>query len=128
MSKRRENLPADLTPLIDVVFLLLIFFLVTSVFKKEESAINLNLPKTKTYSKQAKSKNILIEISKNEIAVDGNIKLLEEIDEVFSQITNKEISVKIRIDEEVTYKKIMTIFDLLQAYELTNILLITEKI
>jgi len=43
---RREQLSMDLTPLIDVVFLLLIFFLVTSVFKKDELALLLKLPKS----------------------------------------------------------------------------------
>ena len=39
MKKRsRETLSPDLTPLIDVVFLLLIFFMVSTVFKKEELA------------------------------------------------------------------------------------------
>ena len=33
--KRRESLGLDLTPVIDVVFILLIFFIVTSVFKKD---------------------------------------------------------------------------------------------
>jgi len=32
--KRREYISPDITPLIDIVFLLLIFFLVSSVFKK----------------------------------------------------------------------------------------------
>lgn len=35
--KRREQLGIDLTPIIDVVFILLIFFIVTSVFKKKMS-------------------------------------------------------------------------------------------
>ena len=33
--KRRESLGLDLTPVIDVVLFFLIFFIVTSVFKKE---------------------------------------------------------------------------------------------
>ena len=36
--KRRESLSLDLTPVIDVVFIILIFLIVTSVFKKEELA------------------------------------------------------------------------------------------
>ena len=44
--KRRESLGLDLTPVIDVVFILLIFFIVTSVFKKEELALMLDLPKS----------------------------------------------------------------------------------
>ena len=42
--KRRESLGLDLTPVIDVIFILLIFFIVTSVFKKEELALILDLP------------------------------------------------------------------------------------
>ena len=34
--KRREPLGLDLTPIIDVVFILLLFFIVSSVFKKDE--------------------------------------------------------------------------------------------
>ena len=44
--KAKRETSRLLTPLIDVVFLLLIFFLVSSVFKKEEFAL-LNLPKAK---------------------------------------------------------------------------------
>jgi biopolymer transport protein ExbD len=42
--RRREPLSPDMTPLIDVVFLLLIFFLVSTSFKKDELALLLNLP------------------------------------------------------------------------------------
>ncbi len=40
---RREEPAVNLTPLIDVVFLLLIFFMVTTTFR-EESEIQINLP------------------------------------------------------------------------------------
>ena len=40
---RREDPTVNLTPLIDVVFLLLIFFMVTTTFR-EESEIQVNLP------------------------------------------------------------------------------------
>ncbi|MEN8717248.1 MAG: biopolymer transporter ExbD, partial [Sulfurovum sp.] len=33
--KSRESLGLDLTPVIDLVFIILLFFIVTSVFKKE---------------------------------------------------------------------------------------------
>jgi len=40
---RREEMSVNLTPLIDVVFLLLIFFMVTTTFR-EESEIKIDLP------------------------------------------------------------------------------------
>ena len=68
MGRRsREASAPDLTPLIDVVFLLLIFFLVSTVFKKEELAFLLNLPKTQYGETSAKVeiKNYIIELSKD---------------------------------------------------------------
>lgn len=40
MRKRRETIAPDLTPMIDVVFILLIFFIVSSVFKKRGVGID----------------------------------------------------------------------------------------
>ena len=40
---RRDDVSVNLTPLIDVVFLLLIFFMVTTTFR-DESEIEINLP------------------------------------------------------------------------------------
>lgn len=44
---QREELDLNLTPLIDVVFLLLIFFMVSTTFQKE-SEISLQLPRAST--------------------------------------------------------------------------------
>lgn len=41
--KKRESLEVSLTPMIDVVFLLLIFFMVTTTFN-QQSSIKINLP------------------------------------------------------------------------------------
>ena len=41
--RSRELLTPDIPPLIDVIFILLIFFMVTSVFCKEEEALSLRL-------------------------------------------------------------------------------------
>ncbi len=42
-DKKREKLEITLTPMIDVVFLLLIFFMVTTTFSRE-TAVKINLP------------------------------------------------------------------------------------
>ena len=69
--KRREHLGLDLTPIIDVVFILLIFFIVTSVFKKEELALMLDLPSSNAKSMQVKSEQIFIELGVDKMAIRG---------------------------------------------------------
>ncbi len=125
--KRREALVPDMTPLIDVVFILLIFFIVTSVFKKEELALLLNLPDSNAQTLEVEKENINIELSNEKLAFKGKEITLDELEEKLKQITDKKRSVIIRIDEEVMYKKIVGVLDLLQKYELNNLALVTKK-
>ena len=125
--QRRESLSMDLTPLIDVVFLLLIFFLVTSTFKKDELALLLKLPKTEQGgASQKKIDQLTIELSDADVAVNGAKSSLEELPSVFEK-TEKETLVNLRVDGDVKYTRLVKVLDLLQANKLENISLITEK-
>ena len=124
---RREHLTPELTPLIDVVFLLLIFFMVSSVFKKEELALLLTLPKAEAgKGDESQKKYITIELSKDEIAYE-NKKL--KIDELTNQLTDldKKILINLRVDGDVKYDRLVNILDLLQKNKLENLSLITVK-
>ena len=64
-----EESAIDITPMLDVVFILLIFFIVTATFIKE-TGIDVNRPEAETAVKKEKA-NILIAINKNnEIWID----------------------------------------------------------
>jgi biopolymer transport protein ExbD len=125
--QKREALTMDLTPLIDVVFLLLIFFLVTSVFKKDELALLLKLPKTEQGAgSEKKIEQLTIELSDQEIAVNGKKSSMEELPKAF-EATKKDTLVNLRVDGEVKYQRLVKVLDLLQVHKLENISLITDK-
>ncbi|WOE69464.1 biopolymer transporter ExbD [Hydrogenimonas thermophila] len=125
--KRRESLTLDMTPLVDVVFLLLIFFLVTSVFKKDELALMLNLPSSKEGSKVIDKKELIIELSKEEIAINKDILTFEEVDAKFATVKDKDRLIVVRIDKDVKYERIIKLFDLLEKYGLHNLQLVKES-
>lgn len=126
--KKREQLAMDLTPLIDMVFLLLVFFLVTSVFKKDELALLLKLPKAEQGKSddQKKQDHLTIELSSDDIAINGKKSNMEELPATF-QKTAKETLVNLRVDGDVKYQRLVKVLDLLQLNKLENISLITEK-
>ena len=65
----REESNLDLTPMLDIVFIMLIFFIVTTSFIKE-SGIEVNRPNAETAERDQKG-NILLAISENnEIFID----------------------------------------------------------
>lgn len=74
MKVRRHNPPADegnidVTPMLDVVFIMLIFFIVTTTFIRE-AGIQVNRPSAETATREEQS-NILVAISpEGEVWID----------------------------------------------------------
>ncbi|MGJ0315749.1 biopolymer transporter ExbD [Aliarcobacter cryaerophilus] len=125
--KRREHLGLDLTPIIDVVFILLIFFIVTSVFKKEELALMLELPSSNAKSMQVKQEQIFIELSVDKMAIRGIEVSFSSLEDNLKSIKNKDEAVIVRIDKKVPYEKVVKVLDLLQKYSLNNLALVTNE-
>lgn len=127
MRKRRETIVPDLTPLIDVVFILLIFFIVSSVFKKEELVLILDLPSSSAQELEIKPKEITLEISTGKFAIYGKEVSIEELEKKLSEVTNKKNNVIVRIDKNVVYERVVSVLDILQKYDLNNLSLVTKK-
>ncbi len=125
--KRREPLTPDLTPIIDVVFLILIFFMVSSTFKKEELALLLTLPDVKSEAQQIKKEDINIELGKNEVALKGKKVTFGELDISFTNVTDKQKAINVRIDKDVTYERVVKLLDLLNKHGLNNLALENRK-
>ncbi len=69
IQNQEEESSIDITPMLDVVFIMLIFFIVTASFIKE-TGIDVNLPQAATAVKKAKA-NILVAIdANNDIWID----------------------------------------------------------
>ncbi|WP_295099384.1 biopolymer transporter ExbD [uncultured Fibrobacter sp.] len=126
MAKRTRRIRPDMTPLIDCVFLLLVFFLVTSVFKQDESVLKLILPETQSEVKRDTPEGLYIELSETELAFNGQRGTPDELREKAATVQNKKSPVAIKIDKGTTYERIAVILDILQVQKLYNIQLINE--
>jgi biopolymer transport protein ExbD len=127
MKKHREALTPDITPLIDIVFILLIFFIVSSVFKKEELALNLQLPNSSAKELVIEIKQINIELSTSSLAYLGKEVTFEKFDFELSNYPKRDKPVIVRIDKNVTYDRVVKVLDLLQKYSFDNLALVTSE-
>lgn len=125
--KRREPLGLDLTPIIDVVFILLLFFIVTSVFKKDELALILDLPTANASELKIDEEQVFIELTKEKLAIKGIEVSFDSLEDNLKAIENKHKAVVVRIDKKVEYERVVKVLDLLQKYELTNLALVTNE-
>jgi len=105
--KKRPIMALDLTPLIDVVFLLIIFFMVSTTFNKYGN-INIDLPTANVETPDQDNKSIEIIIDKNEkyfINKDGKTEAIEL--ENLSTLLQGVNEVTISGDKELKYQVIM---------------------
>jgi biopolymer transport protein ExbD len=106
----------SLTPLIDVVFLLLIFFLVTSEFDEEEQRLDIVLPSaTSAVPMTSKPREIVIDVNAEGLVfLRGQETSLDELGRllriaVASNPTNQ--TVVIRADRESTFQPVVSVMD-----------------
>lgn len=125
--KRREQLGIDLTPVIDVVFILLIFFIVSSVFKKDELALILDLPEANAKATEIKDDQIFIELNENKLAIKGIEVSFESLEANLQEIKDNKKAVIVRIDKNTKYERVIKVLDLLQKYNLNNLALVTNE-
>ncbi|MGB5793848.1 ExbD/TolR family protein [Poseidonibacter sp.] len=126
LCKKRELISMDLTPLIDVVFLLLIFFIVASEFKKNETILNLSLPNSASKENIVEKKAIVIELSEKKLAYKTSEIDFMQLEQKLS-LLQKDSQLTVKIDKEVKYKRVVKLLDILNKLQLSNLLLITKS-
>jgi biopolymer transport protein ExbD len=96
-----EDTGIDLTPMLDVIFIMLIFFIVTTTFVRE-AGIQINRPAAETAVKQEQT-NILVAISpEGEIWIDGQRVDIRELRGMIRKLKseNPEAAVIIQADRD----------------------------
>lgn len=128
--RNRQNAAADvnLTPLIDMVFILLIFFLVTSSFTKE-AGIEVSRPEAQS-AKQQDHASIIIAVSENgEIWLDGRQidvrSVRPNIERMHSQ--NPEGSIIIMSDKDSRLGITVQVLDQVRLAGVSNVAIATSK-
>ena len=107
-SDRRTAIGANMTPMIDVVFLLIIFFLVSSHLARQENHLPLDLPVAATFQPEDPDKQALT-ISLDDAAslrVRGNIVSIETLRSLLGDLKSKDgdrAAIRIRVDGQVQY-------------------------
>ncbi len=129
-----DEVEVNLTPLIDVVFLLLIFFMVTTTFDRD-AKIKINLPTTSN-AVAAPVKNDTLEIlidAQGQYFVDGREILNNKPETLFravSQILDqrgKNPPLVISADANASYQSVVTVMDIAGRLGLTNFSMATAQ-
>lgn len=126
MQKKRRKLPISLTSLIDVVFILLIFFMLATRFEKE-AAVVVDLPESaKTTMASSNTQPLHLELLPNgSFDLSGSIYQKEYLKQYL--LKNLDRNYTISVDEKASTQDLVAFMDLASEVELGTYRFLTEK-
>ena len=123
-NKDKSSFSIEITPLIDIVFLLVIFFVVTSKVG-ESQFLSLDLPKTESFNyKTVQTSNEIVISNDGSIYINdkliniNNLDVLEQ--EIFELNNNGEILI-LSAESESLHVWVITVMDILNKYGFSEI-------
>jgi len=131
-TKRDNDLDLNITPLIDVVFLLLIFFMVSTTFQRE-SEITIELPESS--GEAVEKEKIVIEVSvdsqgsyfvNKRRVKDNDIKTLKKAISI-TRGDNKEPKLIISADKMTPHQSVIKVMDAARQLGLVNLTFATKQ-
>jgi len=149
-TKKRQGIRIDMTPMVDVAFLLLIFFMSTTQFKPPEN-VQINLPSSHSSVKLPESDILIISVSKdNKINMSlgaprldaqigfmkpdekGQLRSVDYVpadlgDKIMqARISNLKIRLIVKADKDAEYGYVEDVMGVLQKINMNRFNMVTE--
>lgn len=124
MNDLDDDLKLDLTPMIDVIFMLIIFFIMTMSFVMP--VINVNLPTSSTANTEAQKTSLVVAISKNgELSYQGEMTTKDKLETILKDGKYQEIVV--HSDKDAPVQAMVDVADLSREYVKGELRLVVNK-
>lgn len=122
-KEAEENYTLELTPLVDVVFLLLIFFMVSTAFVDFPRQMDISLPTSKSGQPETEPSAIEVEMnSAKQIFLNGEETTIAELEIALKNMAGKEnAQALIRADKNLPYGDVVQVMGILQAENILDI-------
>ena len=124
-----ESPQVDLTPLIDVVFILLIFFILSASFQKE-SSVEVDRPSASSSMVKEASKTLTVSVDRNNQIwfKDSVVNLTQLQFQMKSVVSKKEkINTIINADKSVDTGTLIQVIDAIRLSGISNVAIATQE-
>ncbi len=124
-KNKSEPVGFQIAPMIDVVFLLLFFFMTSQLFSQWEAEIDLQLPLSETseHRPRAHGEIILNVLQNGEVRVHGETLDPDSIRDLLARLVQQYPGqpVLIRADEQTPYREVVRVMDLCRLADVWNL-------
>ncbi len=129
LPKQNDEPRIDLTPMVDVVFLLLIFFMISTTFV-ESPGINIKLPEASSQTVEREPQEIRVYLSREGDIYHQDRKIsVKDFKDLLAgrQSAAAQTTVLLLADQEARHGKVVTLMDLARDAGFTRLAIATEQ-
>jgi len=121
--------PINIVPMIDVIFAILTFFIMSTLFLTRSEGLSVNLPQSQTAKVQPSSPITVTISSQGQIALNRKSIQLEALDgQVQQMITpNQEALVVVNADKTVSHGQVVAVMDVLRRVPGAKLAIATQR-
>jgi biopolymer transport protein ExbD len=123
--RRQIGVHIDMTPMVDVMMLLVIFFMMSTAFVAVYPGFAVNLPQASA-GRQHEEQIIVMIARDGQIAIDGQAVKKEEIAPSVRAAGGGVASVSIRADKEVNHGRVVEVMDEIRKAGVTKMAIAIE--
>lgn len=127
--KDEEELSVNITSMIDVIFILLVFFMVSTQFKK--TSLPLELPTTEeSISSEEDNSTKILSVNNESIELAQEPITLAELEEKLNELykSNPQIAISLECDKNVPFERVVQILSKIQNAGISKIGIIHDTV
>jgi biopolymer transport protein ExbD len=127
--KKRRAPSIIIVSLVDILTILLIFFVVSTTFKRDQPEVQINLPDSKTAVKTpAEMEHALLTVDANdEVKLDGRVVGVDELETAVRDLpATRKSSIALQADKKASFGTIIKVMDALKLAGVKNLPAFTQ--
>jgi biopolymer transport protein ExbD len=125
IAVRRRRAPSIIiVSLVDILTILLIFFVVSTTFKKDQPEVQINLPESQTATNAPSAQeHAIVSVDENdEVRLDGRPLPVEELQQAVTELAGqRKSSLALQADKKASFGTIIKVMDALKLAGVKNL-------
>ena len=125
IAVRKRRAPSIIiVSLVDILTILLIFFVVSTTFKKDQPEVQINLPESKTAQKTpAETEHAVVSVDQNDdVKLDGNKVGIDELEGAVKGLaSSRRATIALQADKKASFGTIIKVMDALKLAGVKNL-------
>ena len=128
-KSNEKDIQINILPMIDIIFVILSFFIISSLYLVKLESIPLNLPKAETSKNELNDPIIVSMDIEGKIYINKNYSDKKSFEFDLKKLISKQDKnfVLIRADKEIRYGEFIFVLDILRKYQNLRIAVSTES-